>query len=290
MRQQFPAKLYPGRIILRCSASTAPGLEWNAFLAFVPKGDKTEVWARLLDEDSRGVELVETLDVGLDWRSYADFLVHSDECALAGDFLGEAKISGARGYVAEILLLAWMHDENSLLHKTSEALFPLSDEFLARLYQAEGPFGDATFAERIANLQELAEAAGVGNEPLDSLMKRASTESLSEVATFLEQLVEEREKSRTDERVGRLASLQDTIYRWASEAAGPRRANEPSFAWEFRRSKIQRYLENYVVEYQRLPTGKYDFGWVQTGYRSHSTIGIVDFDELAGSKPSRDDS
>ena len=89
-------------------------------------------------------------------------------------------------------------------------------------------------------------------------------------------------------REERLLPFRPTIDAWVKASSGPGPAHDESEGdWRFRERYIRRYIEDHVIEHGELPRGQKDFGRVRSGYKNSSTVGLVDFDDLARSTPRR---
>lgn len=278
MRDPFPPKKNPGRILLRCECDEMSGAR-KALVAILPKAGETEIWGSPDLEESEP-EQVTVIDGPFSERSCVAFLAGDEATACGGDYYSDSDVLGAKGMWADLLLLGWMHDEEVGLHRVALELLTLDDNRLKKLWTASGPF-DSDFAARTANaLLQLRDDGGIDEAvTLAELMDRAGpgAASLDAFEAAIPGLIEE-EESRAElllkARKHRLQPFEKAI------AAALAKVPERLAGGEAVCNHIRAYMEEQVLSSGRLPTGVHDFGHIRTGYRSGINVGPIDLDEL----------
>lgn len=280
----------PRTVTLRCYASTAPGLDWDCLVRFVPKGTRVEVWLTP-DLDTGKPVRVTTLNGALEPRALVKVLLRrGEELGLHGDFFDEARVSGVRGVWADMLRLAWVHEGDPDTADVARALLTFDDEHLARLHKHHGGF-DLAFAARISTILGEAEYAGLGRIPLAKLFSRASADGTDVDAVEAEfprwQAEQEaREAARQAKKEAELAPFKAEVERilanWDAATSGySSQAGEAVF--RIRRGLARQYLESYVLWHRELPSGVHKLPRCSV----MSDPGSIDFDELR--QPASDD-
>ena len=142
-------------VMLSCTESTVPGMDWSTTVEFRTVGHQIEVWATLdIEEELDPVEeMIGRLPRPFSWRAAAQLLAASYHGSVGGNFFHSVVVHGLGGMEADVLALAWMHSEGWPSGSAIAAeLLKLDDAALEELHASEGDFVTATFVEEIDRL------------------------------------------------------------------------------------------------------------------------------------------
>jgi hypothetical protein len=269
-------------ITLRCRASSAPGLDWEAIVRFVPTGDEVQVW-ETADADEAKPVLAASLPGPLDPRALVALLIRGDDGrCLGGDFLDEARVSGLTGLWAELLVFAWCHEGEPDTSVVAGALLSLDNVRLRRLRRRLGPF-NRNVGERISRVLGQADKAGLDGMSFAALLARAAPDDDVDLHTLEDALpawMREHDQEVEAVRQARLAPFRADIERLlaGTESWHPRGDGQAERETRERhRTWVRSYLEHYVVEHGAFPHGV---------HRVHAPVSSsipglkIDFDDL----------
>lgn len=241
---------------LDCTHSPGPGAQWDAWIEFRPTTTGYAVWAGgddALGDDSI-CEEVANRTTSLDWREACRTLLEIESGAIFGDFRNYVEVSGEFGLKADLLAACWMR-EDAISHEVKQFLINLSEEDLQWLVDSvpSSLISDSVVGllERYLEIEDRSPRVcwvewfpGESNVSFDRLVDALEKDE--------ERREQELQEARDHSLLPFLASIAEIVELRMSLIGKPD-SWASGIAYNIRRGRLIRKIEQFVLEKSRLP-------------------------------------
>jgi hypothetical protein len=202
---------------------------------------------------------------GVDLRKIAHWLADNQESYNGGDFVEATQVRGVRGLWAELLVLAWNHEDGDPMNWRALSLLSLTDSQLRGLRRWLGPLTSETAR---SNLDELLsrDQSTAKRKPLLATMANARTRQRLERAQAAvrkeeAERVAEQEREAQSWRKHEMSRREANLRRLRTEIEQALRRAETMPEYQGRGWALSLCLESHVSETGALPEGRVHLGW-----------------------------
>ena len=249
--------------------STAPGLSWDFKLETRVLKNQVEIWFTP-DSQNYVFEKIATVPRSSTYSDILNVLI-KEGIGFGGNFINQISCKGIDEPWDQIIKMALTSEAELPYDRVGKLLSGADERLISDLYDRCGNFLDEDFIKHVNEIIELGEELEIkgGLEEILWFSKVVDIFDLDQVLEELNELLEQKETAQYSFLSLYKADINKIIEKRKKTLPKPTTMNT-QIGYNAKIRCFSNFLEEYVLEYGKLPSGTHKIGW----------IGVINFDYL----------